>query len=66
MQRQNDALPFLESFMAHKMLSKLGYRFDLEELEVFEYEAFQIIDSTINEMQQKQMKQNKPAMPRKR
>jgi len=48
--------------MEKKTLAKLGYRFDANELDPWEVEAFTLIESTINEEKNKDL--NKKARKR--
>lgn len=41
------------------MLSKLGYTFDIDDLECWEIDAFRTIENTINKEREKELKKNR-------
>lgn len=38
------------------MLNKLGYRFDIDDLEQWQLEAYMLIENTLNEQREKEIK----------
>lgn len=55
----NDTGFLVENYSKLKLLSKLGYRFDPNELEQFEVEAYNVINSKISELIDKEHKKKK-------
>jgi len=50
---------YVEEYFHKLTLSKLGYRFDPDDLTIADVEAFHIIDSTIKKHENDQMKRMK-------
>jgi hypothetical protein len=49
----------VEDYFNKKMLAKLGINYELEDLEQWEVEAYSIIENTINEEQNREMKKKR-------
>lgn len=52
-------MPFVEEYFNKKMLCKLGYKFDPDDLSTADVEAFSIIQSVINKNESDQLKKSK-------
>lgn len=59
MKGANKMMPFVEEYFNKKMLYKLGYNFDPNELTIADVEAFNIIQSVINKNETDQIKKAK-------
>jgi len=55
----NFSYPILEDFLTKKMLAKMGYRYNPNELEEWEVEAFHLIENTFAMEEAKSMKQKR-------
>jgi hypothetical protein len=53
---QNAAAPLMSEFLERKMLAKLGYTTDIGTLSSFKAHCFTLIQSTLNEEEDKQSK----------
>jgi hypothetical protein len=52
----NEAAVFVSEYFERKTLSKLGYRFDPNELTQFQVQAFMIVESEINKYNNSKLK----------
>lgn len=59
MKGANKMMVYVEEYFNRKMLAKLGYQFDPEELTTADVEAFTIIKSVISKHEADQMKKIK-------
>lgn len=55
----NEASVFVNNYFELKTLAELGYRYDMNELEVFEAEAYSIIKGEINRLELKDAKKRR-------
>lgn len=54
---QNEAAPLVVEYNQRKMLSKIGYRFDGESLDVFKAWCFCLISNELAKLEEKSMKE---------
>jgi len=59
MKGTNKMMPFVEEYFNKKMLRKLGYKFDPNELTTADVEAFNIIQSVLNKHESDSLKKAK-------
>lgn len=55
----NEAAPLLYEYNSKKVLAKLGYRFDSNELSVFDAEVYNLIASEISQLESEEIKKNR-------
>lgn len=66
MSGNNSALPIVNDYFQRKMLAKLGFSFDSENLTTFEVQCFTIIDNEYNKLKAADLKPKKGTRKGKR